>query len=175
MSTTAKPSPVQKEERCPGSQNPLSLVNRRRFIAFTSGCFLGAVGGASRAFAATAKPIDIGPLTNFAKDEISEKFIEHNFFVIRHQERLYAAQIKCPHQGNDLLRDPKDATRIICTGHESVFDPEGLPIVGPAAHGLVRLGIAVNSQGRVLVDPVKEFPQEKWDDKGSYIAVKGAS
>lgn len=148
--------------------SPLSAINRRRFLAFTSGCFLGA----APVLAGGSRPIDIGPLKDFARDGISEKFIQHNFFVIRNRGRLYATIATCPHKGNYLLVDPKNATRIICSGHDSVFNAEGMTTGGKAKRNLARFAIALNAQGRVLVNTDKDFQQTQWNDKASYVAVR---
>ena len=43
--------------------------------------------------------------------------------------------------------------------------------VGPASSGLVRLGISVSAAGKVTVDPNKQFPQEKWEDKACFVEI----
>lgn len=144
-------------------------MNRRRFLAVGSGCVLGALGGA----AAGKQPlVDIGALKKFDQDGISEEFTKDDFFVIRYQGRLFAASTTCPHMGGILQRDPLDSSRIKCGLHGSVFDGEGVVMVAPASTGLVRLGISVNKEGRVMVDPNRQFPQDKWTDKGCYVEVK---
>jgi len=161
-----------KKGRCQGSHDPLPLINRRRFLAVASGCVIGAASGASGATTGGFPLVDIGSLKRFDKDGISEEFLQNDFFVIRYQGNLYAASTTCPHMGNILYRDPSDDTRILCHGHESVFTPEGLAVVGPASSGLVRLGITVNAEGHVMVNPNKQFPQDKWDDKGSCLVIE---
>lgn len=147
-------------------------ISRRRFLAFAScGCACAA-GRASHAMAGDAKPVDIGTALDFPKDGISDKFTAYDFFVIRRDGRLYATAAVCTHMANALLRDPQDLSRIICSGHESVFDNEGRVIVGPAAQSLARLGIALGAEGRILVDPARTFPEDKWDDKGSYLVLE---
>jgi len=116
--------------------------------------------------------VDIGPLTKYSKDGISEDFVADDFFVIRYQGRLFAASTSCPHMGNALRRDPDNASRVLCGSHGSVFDAEGLVVVGPAATGLIRHGISVNDKGNVVVDRNKEFPQAKWTEKDCYIEVE---
>jgi nitrite reductase/ring-hydroxylating ferredoxin subunit len=152
--------------------HPLLPINRRRFLAYASAGFLGATVRAPRTLAGGFSPIDIGTLKDFPADAISEKFIEHNFFVIRHKGRLYASTAICPHKGNYLLRDPQDPNRIICSGHDSVFSPEGRRIAGKTTRGLTRFGIALNDQGRLLVDPDQQFSPQQWNEKRSYVAVK---
>lgn len=147
------------------------VLSRRKFAALTSGSILCAACGIPRV-AGAFKPYDIGVIKDFAKDEISEKFIQNNFFVIRHEGRLFATIATCPHKGNYLLRNPRDARQIICSGHDSVFDPKGVPSRGPVKRGLTRFGISVNAQGRVMVDTDKEFPQKQWNDPGCFITLK---
>ncbi len=155
----------------PSAPPPATPRSRREFVSLASGCLLCGLG-ARRASAATFKPIDIGELKDWPKDEISEKFIQYDIFVIRHKGRLYASTAICPHKSNFLLLDPQNPNRIICSGHDSTFTPEGIPTGGPARRGLVRYGISVNAEGRVTVDTLREFPQAQWDDKGSYVPVK---
>ena len=147
-------------------------INRRQFIALGSGCVLGGLVAVSNAADGKAKAVNIGALKSFNADGISEQFIEHDFFVMRYQGKLFAASNVCPHMGGTLARDPNDSSRIICRMHESVFNSEGMVMVAPASSGMVRLGISVNAEGQVVVDPSKEFPQDKWEDKASFIEVK---
>lgn len=163
MHTDANP----EAHRCCGA----CRLNRRQFLAVGSG-LVGAVAAASAAPAKKTLPsVELGPLKKFAQDAISEDFLDHNFFVIRYQGKLFAASIRCPHQGHELSRDSQDATRITCGSHGSVFDHEGAVVVGPATSGLIRLGISVNPKGNVVVNPNKKFPQDKWEEKGAFVEI----
>jgi len=155
---------------CPGCTGHPHLLSRRRFLAVGSGCVLGALGAAA-ADAAKVATVDIGKLKDFAEDGISVKFIKDDFFVIRHQGKLFAASTNCPHMGNTLRLDSQDATRILCGTHGSTFDGEGMVQVGPASSGLTRLGITLNAEGHLVVNPAKEFPQDKWTDKGCFVEI----
>jgi nitrite reductase/ring-hydroxylating ferredoxin subunit len=163
--------------RCEGGQDRASaphpfVINRRRFLAAGSGCVLGAWGVAVGATSGKRPLIDIGTLKKFPEDGISEEFTKDDFFVMRYQSKLFAASTTCPHMGGILQRDSQDSTRIKCNLHGSVFDAEGIATVGPASTGLIRFGVAVNKEGHVMVDPNKEFPQDKWTDKSCYVEVK---
>lgn len=158
--------------RCAGGNGRRLSVSQRQFLAAGSGCLLGTLSGVGGAPAAKLPSVDIGPLKSFTQEGISEDFIRSDFFVIRHQDRLFAVSTTCPHMGNTLQRDPLDATRIKCGGHGSVFDGEGVVMVGPAWSGLTRLGISVDGKGHVVVNPNKEFPQDKWTEKGCFLVVK---
>lgn len=163
---------LSAEKHCPGCAGHQYTLNRRRFLAVGSGCVLGALGVAAGAEAAKAPTVDIGTVKDFPADGISEKFTKDDFFVIRHQGKLFAASTACPHMGHALKLDPQDATRILCGSHGSTFDGEGLVQVGPASSGLVRLGITLDKNGHLIINPAKEFPQEKWEDKGCFVEVK---
>jgi nitrite reductase/ring-hydroxylating ferredoxin subunit len=165
-----KPS-SSSNPRCEGLLHS-SLPSRRQVLGVCSGCALACATTAPRALAAWGDPIPVGTLEDYTKDEISEKHIQHNFFVTRHEGRLFATIATCPHQENYLLRNTKDPKRITCSGHDAVFDPAGRPISGPVRQGLVRFGIAVDDNGIVHVDPNKQFPEAKWDEVGSFIPVK---
>ena len=148
------------------------LLDRRRFLAVSSGCVLGTLGCATGRVAEKTAAVDIGTLKDFAEDGISEAFEKHGFFVIRNEGHLFAASNTCPHKGNVLRRDPKDSSRIVCEGHGSTFNASGKVAIGPASTGLVRLGISVNGEGHVIVNLGEEFPEDSWPDKNSFIEVK---
>lgn len=130
------------------------------------------MGAASGASADKAPPVDIGSPRKFSEEGISEEFLQHDFFVIRHRDLIFAASTICPHMGNTLQRDPQDPRRITCGTHGSVFDGEGVVVVGPASTGLVRLGVSLNKDGHIIVDRNKEFPQDKWNDKSSFVEAR---
>lgn len=148
----------------------IPLCDRRRFLSLASAGLCGAAI-ASSARASTGRLIDIGTLKDYPKDVISEKFIQHNFFVVRHQGRLFAFTAICPHKGNGLLDSPQKPGTIICSGHDATFSPEGLPQRGPTKRALARYAITLDSQGRILVDPSREFPRAQWDDKAAYLPM----
>jgi nitrite reductase/ring-hydroxylating ferredoxin subunit len=148
------------------------LMRRRRFCALASGCLLGAACGAQRALALGDKPVDIGPIGTYTKDQVSEKFVEHDILVVRHKGRLFAVIAICPHQGNPLFADPHNPTQIVCLTHTAVFTAEGQPLRGPVRKGLPHLGISRNQAGHAIVDPSLQFPPGQWTDKAGYIALR---
>lgn len=144
-----------------------SSITRRKFCALATGC----VCGASHALALGDKPVDAGALADFTKDQISEKIVQQDVFIIRNKGRLFAVTAVCPHKNGYLLVDPKNPKRIICSNHNAVFDAEGVPLSGPVHEGLLRFGVSVNDQRRVIVDPNQQFPQSRWGEKASYVAI----
>lgn len=146
---------------------------RRRFLEMTARCVLCGLVPVARATAA-GRTIDVGALPDYPRDVISEKYITHDLFVIRHQGRIIACTAVCPHKANALLLDAQDPTRIICSGHDSKFSPEGLPVRGPARRPLVRYAIALDAAGRLQVDRSREFPRNQWSDPASFVRADPA-
>jgi nitrite reductase/ring-hydroxylating ferredoxin subunit len=77
----------------------------------------------------------------------------------------------CTHKKNLLLVFPKDKTKIVCSGHDSKFSAEGMPLEGPAKKPLPRFGIKLTEKGRVLVDPEVVFEQKDWGRDGAFVKV----
>lgn len=147
---------------------PSGPINRRHFLATTTACLLAA-GTTARAAGGKLRQVDAGTLKDLTKDGISEKFTKDNFFLIRHDGKVFATIATCPHKGNFLLRDSKNPGRIICSGHDSEFTAEGVPVAGRVKKGLTRFGISINDQGRILVTPDQKFEQKNWAQKGAFL------
>lgn len=162
-----RPSPAGSFHLPP---EPADAVPRRRFLSLVS-CGIGCCALAGPIRAATDRPVDVGRPEDYPRDGISEKFIQHDLFVIRHRGRLYACTAVCPHKANLLLLDPKQTDRIICSGHESTFDLDGVNRGGPARRALERFGITLNHGGRIMVDTTKTFRQPQWDDPASFLKI----
>jgi nitrite reductase/ring-hydroxylating ferredoxin subunit len=149
-------------------------LSRRNFVCMSCGCVAAASAAAPRVGAAWGDPVEIGSLSSYPRDEISEKYLENGFFVIRHNARLYACTSTCPHEQNSLYVNTQNPQEILCSGHQTAFDPDGKPFPGGRTQeGLVRFGIAVNDKGIVCVDPSKRFSQDQWEEAGSFVTVKG--
>lgn len=146
-------------------------ISRRAFLIFSCCCCGAAANRAGGAEAKPVKPVDIGVASDYPKDGIYDKFTSDDFFVARCNGRLFAITSICSHMAEPLLRDSLDSTRIKCTGHESMFDNEGRVMVGPASVSLARLGISRDKEGRITVDPKKQFPEDKWDDAGAFLEL----
>ena len=144
---------------------------RRTFLSLATGCLVCGALGIPAARAGTDRPFDVGTVKDYPRDEISEKFIQYDVFIIRNRNKLFACTAVCPHKANYLLRSPQKPGLITCSGHNSDFTPEGIPTGGPARRALVRYGIAVNEKGRVIVDTAREFPQAQWEDKASFVPI----
>ena len=150
----------------------MSDMDRRRFIV-TSAVALGAcVSCPLHAAPEQAKkdPVDVGTQADFAKDGIYDRWAkEHNFFLVRNSGRLHAVSATCTHKRFALVS--KDGA-MKCPKHGSIFNTSGKPTKAPARKALPRYGIGVNAEGRVIVEPAREFGEKQWDEPGSYVALK---
>ena len=149
----------------------MSEMNRREFVAVAGACLACAMCPA-RLVRAAEGAVDVGELKSFKKDGISEKFLDAGFFVVRDQGKLFAPTGVCTHKKNLLLVFPKDKTKIVCSGHDSKFSAQGVPLEGPAKKPLPRFKITVNEKGRVLVDPEVFFEEKDWGKEGAFIKVE---
>jgi len=149
----------------------MAEIDRRGFLALTAGfCAACALGESALAAKAVTEPVDIGALTDYKADGISDKFARQGgFVVIRTGGRLFAASNVCTHKGVALNVKGEE---LVCPKHNSHFSIEGTVTKGPAKGTLVRYAISVNDKGHVMVDPTKEFREKNFDDKASYVAIE---
>jgi Rieske Fe-S protein len=125
----------------------------------------GAIDGPDGA----GRRIDAGPLSGFAAEKVYDAWAApHGFFVVRRGERLYAPSASCTHQGAPLVAR-KD--RILCAKHGSAFDAAGDVKKGPASVPLPRCGIALDGRGHVIVDSSLSYPNDRWDEPGSFLDI----
>lgn len=151
----------------------MAELNRRDFMvaaAATLGacasCPLLAAAAAARA---KKEPVDVGALGDFSRNGIYDRWAkEHSFFVLRRSGRLYAVSATCTHKRFALVEDDG---QMKCPKHGSIFNLSGKPTKAPARKALPRYGIRLGEQGRVIVDPSKEFTEKQWNAPGSYIAI----
>jgi nitrite reductase/ring-hydroxylating ferredoxin subunit len=164
-----------------GSYTTMTQMNRRELMvaaaATACACCLGdplqALAGAP-ATPAPPEPIDAGPLSDYSKDGVTNKWMASptNVVVIRHQGKLYASTTVCTHRGGILKVDAASGGVFACPRHHAGFDINGLVTKGPAKTPLNRFKISVNSGGHVIVDRTKTFAEDKWNDPSSFVAVK---
>jgi Rieske Fe-S protein len=131
------------------------------------------------ASAADAAPstggIDVGPLSDYSQDVISDKFASKDpakkkeaLIVVRKGDKLYASSGLCTHKGC-VVQTQGD--QIFCKCHNSVFNAAGVPQKGPAKTPLVRYAVSVNDQKHVIVDMSKPFQQADWEADGSFVKM----
>jgi cytochrome b6-f complex iron-sulfur subunit len=115
--------------------------------------------------------MDAGPVRRFGRDGVWADRAEPaagGFIVVRQGGRLYAVTSTCSHKQFTLA--VKDG-QIVCPKHGSRFNNEGVPTKAPARKPLVRFGVSVNGDGRLIVDRSKRFDKGDWDRPGSYVEL----
>jgi Rieske Fe-S protein len=152
-------------------------MTRRQFVVLTAaaaatlGCACGSAlcSQAEALDMAPSAPVDVGTLTDYSKDGITDTWVKSNrIYVVRENKRIFALDATCTHKNNPTkLRDGT----IVCPSHGSRFSPEGKVDKGPARRPLAHLGIKQDDSGKITVDPSKRFEEAKWDDAGAFIKI----
>ena len=129
-------------------------LGRRRFLGLSgiwcAACTLGAGAGAAMANAVPAERIvDAGPIGDYAKEGVHDRFSGLGFFVIRRNGKLLALSAVCTHKKCKLNAE-KDSS-FYCDCHGSTFDANGKVTEGPAKRDLPFLSTQVNDRGHLLV------------------------
>ncbi len=78
-------------------------------------------------------------------------FPSSNIMVGRHADGYFALSTICPHLGC-VVRWIEDEQRFHCPCHGSKFEMDGKVLNGPAVKNLPPLELAVDDQGRLVVD-----------------------
>ncbi len=155
----------------------MSELNRRDFVKATvalacacCSCELLAADAATAPAATTgAKTVDVGAMSDFSKDAVSDKWAKTDkFFIIRHEGRIYAPSSICTHKRNTLKL--KEGT-ITCPAHGSKFTELGVPTKGPAKIPLYRYKITKDEKGNLVVDKTKQFDEKDWEQEGAFVKV----
>ena len=97
---------------------------------------------------------------------------EHNVWVVRNDDGIYALSTVCTHLGctpNWLSGERK----FKCPCHGSGFRFSGMNFEGPAPRPLERYMIYLASDGQVVIDKTKSFKYEKgeWEREESFLKV----
>ena len=160
--------------------------NRRQFVIATAALTCAAVACECCAAEADAKEaekeekegagapesksVDAGPLANYNKDGITDKFSKKpdRVMLIRHEGKLYAPSAICSHKKCTIKI--KDGS-LACPCHGSKFTHDGKPTKGPAKTPLLRYAISTNESGNVIVDKTKTFEEKDWGNEAAFIKV----
>ncbi len=114
-------------------------------------------------------PIDIGPITDYAKDGVYDKLVKSQHVLIhKSADRLAVMSAICPHKRCLVALD---ADQLKCPCHSSFFNLDGGRVEGPAKSSLPHLAVSTNKAGHIIADPKKLFEEKQWDDAASYIAI----
>lgn len=94
--------------------------------------------------------IDAGPVTDYAKDGVYDRFKDQGVFIVRKAERLYAVSSICTHRRCKLRIEPDHRT-LYCRCHGSSFDDAGKVLEGPATRNLPELPTSIDSANHLHV------------------------
>ena len=171
----------------------MSEMNRREFVVLSSvvaaGCaacaFCGAeaLAGPGPTSNPTSKPttkpgagatgpgkVDIGKLSDYGTDGITDKFMRPNkFAVVRTDGKIFATSARCTHKSSALR--VKDG-HFACPAHGSEFSVQGTVTHGPAKDSLVRYAITKTDAGNLIVDTNKSFREKDWEKPEAFVAIK---
>ena len=116
------------------------------------------------------KPVEPTELvTDYPRVQVYDRWAKtHGFFVIRREKRIYAVSSICTHRHCTL---DGMGSEMVCPCHGSRFALNGIPGEGPAKRPLPRLEISLNGQGRIIVDPVRQFDEPRWDMTEAFISI----
>ena len=160
----------------------MSELNRRQFLHVAAAatcagaCGLSCTkggrsdgGGGSPEPAQVSGPVEVGALAEYAREGPYDRFAEdEGVLLIVSGGRLIATSAVCTHRRATLT---VKGGRIVCPKHGSRFGNDGVPLNGPARTPLPRFAVAVDGNGRLIVDRSTTFSEERWDRPGSYVSV----
>jgi cytochrome b6-f complex iron-sulfur subunit len=152
-------------------------MNRREFVSLTIAGAALVVGGCAGNHVNAVGPrglgpqhgdkVDVGTLSDYATDGATDQFAESDgIIVVRSGGKIYATSALCTHQACAMKLVGQ---QLRCPCHGSRFDLRGNVIKGPATESLAYFGIAVNGQGRMIVDKTRFFADAT--ASGSFVAV----
>ena len=93
-----------------------------------------------------------GRPSDYAAGQVSERFAdEHKVWLVRDDGGIFALVAQCTHLGCRPRWFPEEV-RFKCPCHGSNFDRDGRVISGPAPKPLLRAGVSLKRDGRILVN-----------------------
>lgn len=156
----------------------MSDPTRRKFLTVTAAAAACACAGCPLLAAAPGarggSPVDVGPLDDFSRDGISDRWSDQGFFIVRRGKRLYAISSTCTHKNVRLVSDKNDAG-FKCPRHGSHFDPAGHVTKSPARKPLPRFAVRLDGRRHVIVDRSRRFDEPDWDREGACVNAADAT
>jgi len=157
----------------------MEQINRRAFVLGTvaaAGAFCCCGFSSAVAAATDAKPLDVGKLSDYAADGVSERWakLPTAVDIVRQNGKLFAVNTKCTHhQVLVKLTKGTDGYELKCPAHGARFAVDGSIVDGhgKTKRALQHFGISVDDNGHILVDKTKVFEEGDWDADGSFIHV----
>ncbi len=167
--------------RAEDREEQVKIQSRRRLVGLLTGGFLTANFLMflrfffPRTIFEPRTQFRIGLTTDFAIG-VDTRFQKSNrIWVVRTTDRLFVIFASCTHLG--CTPDWKlSEAKFKCPCHGSGYDPEGRNYEGPAPRPMDRAYVALDPQGRIVVDTSVLYREEKgqptqFDSPGSFIQV----
>lgn len=148
-------------------------MNRREFVAAATcaACVLCASQGALSA-EKKPEPVDVGPLASLPAAPVMDRYASsHRFLLVRSRGRLFAVSAICSHKAFSVGVDPASRGQLKCSEHGSTFALDGKVTKGPATQPLTRLGVTLNADKHVIVDPSRRFGEKQWANPAAFIEL----
>lgn len=95
---------------------------------------------------------------------------DHEVIVVRHQDRVYAFALWCPHQ-RTALRWENEERRFRCPKHKSTFQPDGAFVSGRATRAMDRHPLRREGD-TVVVDLSTVLQEDKDPERWAQAAVQ---
>ena len=95
---------------------------------------------------------------------------DHEVIVVRHQDRVYAFALWCPHQ-RTALRFQDQERRFQCPKHKSTFQPDGAFVSGRATRALDRHPLRREGD-TVIVDLATVWQEDKDPEQWGQAVVQ---
>jgi cytochrome b6-f complex iron-sulfur subunit len=93
---------------------------------------------------------------------------EHQIWVIRSGDKLYALLTTCTHLGCLTGFFPAESL-FKCPCHGSNFSLQGDPVAGPAPVPLYRLALSIGADGQIVVDKNRRENDPRYRDKPPFF------
>lgn len=145
-------------------------MNRRDFVAISALTIGAASTGCMHLDSPpTTGTVDIGSPGDFAQVGVNDRFAKsHKLLIVRTTDRLYVLSSVCTHRGCTL---GVKENSILCPCHGSKFSNDGQRIAGPAVDPLIRYGVSLDSNNRLIVDRSRMFDENHGDDVGAFVTM----
>ncbi|WP_206294453.1 Rieske 2Fe-2S domain-containing protein [Humisphaera borealis] len=113
-------------------------------------------------------PVDAGPIADFTRDGIFDRFAMQGFFVVRRGTLIFAMSSVCTHQPVVLHAGQSD---LGCPRHGSVFSADGIVLKAPARRALRRYALRLDDRAHLIVDTSVDFDEAGWKRPGAFLTT----
>ncbi len=129
------------------------------------------------------KEINIGKLADYPKPGFYDKHVTSQIMIANVDNQLVAMSARCTHKGCILKVKPnpedpehKNAQPLMlkCPCHKAEFAEHGQVSTGQAKRSLDRYALKAGTDGNIIVDTTKVFPEKEWEKEGAFITIPKA-